>query len=433
MKLTKGLATLFVIFILFLGGFGAAALALSPWGHASAAVNTAANTNPATASNMPVANSTALQTSQTAVTASPNLAAMQSTLEQIYNQVSPSVVYIDVLTSGSSSTSLQLPPGHPFFGTPAQQVPSEAQGSGFVWDTQGDIVTNNHVVAGASKITVTFSNGTTVDAKLVGADPNSDLAVIKVNVPADQLHPVALGDSSQVKVGQVAIAIGNPFGLSGTMTQGIVSGLSRSLPVDTSSNSGSTSQGPVYNIPDIIQTDAAINPGNSGGVLVNSDGQVIGVTAAIRSPVDANSGIGFVIPSNIVQREVPVLIQTGHYDHPYLGISGTDLTYDLAKAMNLNPTQKGALVISVSPNGPAAAAGLQGSNRQVTISGQPAEVGGDVITALNGQTINSFEDLSSYLLNNTQVGQTVTLTILRQGQENTVQLTLGALPQQLGQ
>jgi 2-alkenal reductase len=356
---------------------------------------------------------------------------MQSTLEQIYNQVSPSVVYIDVLTSGSSSTSLQLPPGHPFFGSPAQQVPSEAQGSGFVWDTQGHIVTNNHVVSGASKITVTFSNGTTADATLVGADPNSDLAVIKVNVPADQLHPITLGDSSQVKVGQVAIAIGNPFGLSGTMTQGIISGLSRSLPVGI--NSGSTSQGPVYNIPDIIQTDAAINPGNSGGVLVNSDGQVIGVTAAIRSPVDANSGIGFVIPANIVQREAPVLIQTGHYDHPYLGISGTDLTYDLAKAMNLNSTQKGALVITVSPNGPAAKAGLQGSDHQVTISGQPAVVGGDVITAINGQTINSFEDLSSYLLNNTQVGQTVTLTILRQGQEKTVQLTLGALPQQLGQ
>lgn len=431
MRFTKGLATLFIIFILFLGGFGAAALALSPGSHASAAVNTAANTNATSASNIPVANSTALQTSQAATSASPDLTAMQSTLEQIYNQVSPSVVYIDVLTSGTSSSSLQLPPGHPFFSSPAQQVPSEAQGSGFVWDTQGHIVTNNHVVAGASKITVTFSNGTTADATLVGADPNSDLAVIKVNVPADQLHPITLGDSSQVKVGQVAIAIGNPFGLSGTMTQGIISGLSRSLPVDT--NSGSTSQGPVYNIPDIIQTDAAINPGNSGGVLVNSDGQVIGVTAAIRSPVDANSGIGFVIPANIVQREAPVLIQTGHYDHPYLGISGTDLTYDLAKAMNLNSTQKGALIITVSPNGPAAKAGLQGSDRQVTISGQPAVVGGDVITAINGQTINSFEDLSSYLLNNTQVGQTVTLTILRQGQEKTVQLTLGALPQQLGQ
>jgi len=353
-------------------------------------------------------------------------------LEQIYNQVNPSVVYIDVLTSGTSSTSLQLPPGHPFFSSPSQQVPSEAQGSGFVWDTQGHIVTNNHVVSGASKITVTFSNGTTADATVVGTDPNSDLAVIKVNVPADQLHPVTLSDSSQVKVGQVAIAIGNPFGLTGTMTQGIISGLSRSLPVNSNSSS-STSQGPVYNIPDIIQTDAAINPGNSGGVLVNTDGQVIGVTAAIRSPVDANSGIGFVIPSNIVQREVPVLIQTGHYDHPYLGISGTDLTYDLVKAMNLSTTQKGALVITVSPNGPAATAGLQGSSQQVTINGQPELVGGDVITAINGQPVNNFEDLSAYLINNTQVGQTVTLTILRQGQEKTVQLTLGALPQQPGQ
>ena len=431
MKFTKGLATLFVIFVLFLGGFGAAALALSPGAKASAAPNAVANTNTASASNIPVANSTALQSNQAAIAASPDLAAMQSTLEQIYNQVNPSVVYIDVLTSGTSSTSLQLPPGHPFFNSPSQQVPSEAQGSGFVWDTQGDIVTNNHVVSGASKITVTFSNGTTADATVVGTDPNSDLAVIKVNVPADQLHPVTLSDSSQVKVGQVAIAIGNPFGLTGTMTQGIISGLSRSLPVDTSSNS--TSQGPVYNIPDIIQTDAAINPGNSGGVLVNTDGQVIGVTAAIRSPVDANSGIGFVIPSNIVQREVPALIQTGHYDHPYLGISGTDLTYDMAKTMNLSNTQKGALVITVSPNGPAAAAGLQGSSQQVTINGQPELVGGDIITAINGQPINNFEDLSAYLINNTQVGQTVTLTILRQGQEKTVLLTLGALPQQPGQ
>lgn len=427
MKFTKGLATLFIIFILFLGGFGVAALALSPGGHASAAVNPAANTSKAPASNIPVANSTTLQSSSTTISASPDMAAMQSTLEQIYNQVSPSVVYIDVLTSGTSSTSLQLPPGHPFFGAPAQQAPSEAQGSGFVWNTQGDIVTNNHVVAGASKITVTFPDGTTADATVVGTDPKSDLAVIKVNVPASQLHPVTLADSSQVKVGQLAIAIGNPFGLSGTMTQGIISGLSRSLPVDTSNSS--TSQGAVYNIPDIIQTDAAINPGNSGGVLVNTDGQVIGITAAIRSPVDANSGIGFVIPSNIVQREVPVLIKTGHYDHPYLGISGTDLTYDLASAMNLPSTQKGALVISVSPNGPAAAAGLQGSNNQVTINGQPEVVGGDVITAINGQTINSFEDLASYILNNTQVGQTVNLTILRQGQEKTVQLTLGAMPQ----
>lgn len=428
MKFTKGLATLFIIFVLFLGGFGVAALALSPGGHASAAVNPAANTSTAPASNIPVANSTTLQSSSTTISSSPEMAAMQSNLEKIYNQVSSSVVYIDVITSGTSSSSLQLPPGHPFFGSPAQQAPSEAQGSGFVWDTQGDIVTNNHVVAGASQITVTFSDGTTATAKVVGTDPKSDLAVINVNVPASQLHPVTLADSSQVKVGQVAIAIGNPFGLSGTMTQGIISGLSRSLPVDTSSNSA-TSQGAVYNIPDIIQTDAAINPGNSGGVLLNTDGQVIGVTAAIRSPVDANSGIGFVIPSNIVQREVPVLIKTGHYDHPYLGISGTDLTYDLATAMNLPSTQKGALVISVSPNGPAAAAGLQGSNNQVTINGQTEVVGGDVITAINGQTINSFEDLASYLLNNTQVGQTVNLTILRQGQQKTVQLTLGAMPQ----
>jgi serine protease Do len=215
------------------------------------------------------------------------------------------------------------------------------------------------------------------------------------------------------------------------MTQGIISALSRSLPVDSSSSN--PQQGGVYEIPDIIQTDAAINPGNSGGVLVDAQGMVIGVTAAIQSPVDANSGIGFVIPSSIVKRVVPALIQTGHYDHPYIGITGTTLTSDLAKAMSLDPTQQGALVIDVVPNSPAAKAGIQGSTGQATINGSQAPIGGDVIVAIDGQPVSNFEDVSSYLINSTQVGQTVSLTILRQGSEKTVQLTLGSLPQQTGQ
>jgi 2-alkenal reductase len=301
-----------------------------------------------------------------------------------------------------------------------------------VWDAQGHIVTNNHVIDSADQITVTFSDGTTVDAKLVGADPRSDLAVIQVDLPAAQLHPVTVGDSNQVKVGQLAVAIGNPYGLSGTMTQGIVSALSRSLPVD-SSTSSLQQQGGTYEIPDIIQTDAAINPGNSGGVLVDAQGSVIGVTAAIQSPVDANSGIGFVIPSSIVKRIVPALIQNGRYDHPYIGITGTSLTYDLAKAMSLDPSQKGAVVIDVVPNGPADKAGIHGSTSQVSINGSQVPVGGDVIIAIEGNAVTNFEDVSSYLINNTQVGQTVSLTILRQGSERTVQLTLGSLPQQTGQ
>jgi serine protease Do len=417
MKSYKLLAALLLIPTLVLAGFSAAVLTL-PQQPAQAAA-AAPVTAPVQQAADPVSPA-----------ASGTLAAFQSTFEQIYTNVDPSVVNIQVIQSGSASSSFQqLQPNNPF-ATPPSQGGGEVLGSGFVWDSQGHIVTNNHVVAGAQSITVTFSDGTTVNAKVVGTDPNSDLAVLQVNAPASELHPVQMGDSNQVKVGEIAIAIGNPYGLSGTMTEGIVSALSRSLPVGLDNQQQA---GPTYTIPDIIQTDAAINPGNSGGVLVDVQGQVIGVTAAIQSTVDANSGIGFVIPSSIVEKVVPALIQTGHYDHPWIGISGTTLTYDLAQAMNLNPDQQGVLVADVSPNSPAQKAGLQGGTQQTTVNGQPVVLGGDVITAIDGQAVNNFEDLSSYLINNTQAGQTVTLTILRQGKQQTVQLTLGVLPAQPGQ
>ncbi len=365
--------------------------------------------------------------SASAASAQSVMDAMQTTLENIYNQVRPSVVSISVVTQQQPSQS-QIP--SPFFGFPGvpnqPQTPQygQALGSGFVWDKQGHIVTNNHVVEGATQIEVSFSDGTNVQAKVVGTDPSNDLAVIKVDVPADQLQPVTLGDSTQVKVGQMVVAIGNPFGEQWTMTSGIVSGMGRTLPAGNSQNT----TGPQYTIPDIIQTDAPINPGNSGGVLTDLSGNVLGVTSAIESPVQANSGIGFVIPSAIVQKEVPVLIQTGHYDHPYLGISGTTLTPDLAKAMNLSANQKGALVEQVTANSPAAKAGLIGSTRQVQILGQTVLVGGDIITAVNGQTVNSIDDLIAYLNDNTSVGQTVTLTVLRNGKETSVDITLGSRP-----
>lgn len=332
------------------------------------------------------------------------LAAYEDTLEQIYQQVNPSVVSIDVVISGQSGgfSSRQSP-----FGS---QGGGEALGSGFVWDTQGHIVTNNHVVSGATDITVTFSDGTSAPAKLVGADPNADLAVIQVSANAAQLHPVTLADSSQVKVGQVAIAIGNPYGLSNTMTSGIVSALSRSIPAG---EAGLSSSGGTYTIPDIIQTDAAINPGNSGGILVDDLGQVIGVTAAIQSSTDANSGIGFVIPANIVKRVVPSLISTGSYDHPYMGISGASVDSQVTQQVNLPDGTRGVIVANVVSGGPASKAGVQSN---------------DVITAVDGHAITRFDELTSYLFNNTQVGQTVTLTILRQGAEKTVRLTLGAIP-----
>lgn len=356
------------------------------------------------------------------------VAALEGTLESIYAQVNPSVVNIQVV----QSQSVQLPntqqfpgfPGRPF-GNPSspQTQIRQAEGSGFVWDMQGDIVTNNHVVDGATNITVIFSDGTTVSGKVAGNDPDSDLAVVKVDAPANLLKPVQLADSTQLKVGQLSVAIGSPFGEQGTMTVGFISALGRSLPASSGNMQGAT-----YTIPDVIQTDAPINPGNSGGVLVNAKGQVIGVTTAIESSVRASSGVGFVIPSAIVQKVVPELIKSGHYDHPWIGISGTSMTPDLANAMNLTSNQRGALVIDVAPGSPAEKAGLQGSARQTTINGQQVNMGGDVITAIDGQPVKQFDDLIAYLADSTAVGQTVTLTVLRQGKEQTISLTLGTRP-----
>ncbi len=346
-----------------------------------------------------------------------NVSDLQQTLEQIYAQVDPSVVAIEVMEQASGSSA------NPFFNQPGQGAPqAQALGSGFVWDKDGHIVTNNHVVAGAQKISVTFSDGTIVPATVVGTDPDSDLAVIKVNVPADQLQPVKVADSTQVKVGQLAVAIGNPFGHENTMTVGFVSALGRSIPADGGASNVS------YTIPDVIQTDAPINPGNSGGVLLDDQGQVMGVTAQIDSPVRASVGIGFVIPSSIVAKVVPELIKSGHYEHTYLGISGGTLTPDLATAMNLQSTQRGALVNQVTPGGPADKAGLLGSTNQTTINGETAPIGGDVIIAIDNQPVKTFDDLVAYLARSTSVGQTITLTILRNGQQQNVTVTLAARP-----
>jgi serine protease Do len=366
---------------------------------------------------------TALQASD----ANSLLAAYEGALENVYAQVNPSVVNIRVVQKQSASTLDQSQ--FPFdFNAPQNSQPqtpqySEGLGSGFVWDSAGHIVTNNHVVDGADKIEVTFADGTTLPATLVGADTYSDLAVIKVEGAADLLHPVQLADSKQVKVGEMAIAIGNPYGLEGTMTVGIISALGRTLPAGNSTTSGA-----VYSIPDIIQTDAPINPGNSGGVLVDEQGRLIGVTAAIESTVNANSGIGFAIPSAIVSKVVPSLIQTGKYDHPYLGISGGTLTPDIVKAMNLPVGQRGVLVVTVAAEGPAAKAGLLPSQDTTTIDGQEVPIGGDVITAINGQTISKMDDLIAYLNDQTEVGQSVKLTVLRGGKETSLDVTLAARP-----
>lgn len=369
------------------------------------------------------------------------LAAMEGALENIYTRVNPSVVSIRVVaTEQVSMPNLPDLPGFRFFfgpntpQFPQQQQPPQQQfrqgaGSGFVWDKDGHIVTNNHVVDGADKIRVTFADGTTADAKVVGTDPDSDLAVLKVDVPAERLQPVEVADSNQVKVGQLAVAIGNPFALENTMTVGIVSAMGRQLPVggDSQNGLGATPQ-PSYIIPNIIQTDAPINPGNSGGVLVNDQGQMIGVTAAIESPVRANAGIGFAIPSAIVQKVVPTLIKGGSYEHPWLGLSGISINPDLATAMKLGSDQRGALVIDVTPGSPADKAGLHGSDRQMTVDGQDVRVGGDLVTAFNGQPVQGFDDLVADLANSAEVGQTIKLTVLRNGKEETIEVTPAARP-----
>lgn len=393
---------------------------------ASGAATTSTPSNSTAQSSGATSNSGSSAAPAAQVGSSDLLSAYQSTLESIYQTVNPQVVNITVMVPLTGST-IQNFPG---FGNNNNnnQTPqyTQALGSGFVWDTKGNIVTNNHVVDGATQVEVTFSDGSTVPAKIVGQDPYSDLAVIKVDVSADKLHPVTLADSTLVKVGEIAIAIGNPYGFEGSMSTGIVSGIGRDLP----SNVADQTTGATYSIPEVIQTDASINPGNSGGVLVNDQGQVIGVTNSIESSSGSNSGVGFAIPSEIVSKVVPALISNGKYEHPYLGISGTDITPDIAQAMNLPSDTRGALVVTVTAGGPASNAGLQPSNTTVTINGVEGTVGGDVITAINGQPVNSMSDIIAYLAIHTQVGQKVTLTVLRNGQTQTVDITLGSRPSQ---
>ena len=352
---------------------------------------------------------------------SAQLAAYEGTLEGIYTSVSPSVVNIRVVVQPTSQSSNSPSiPGFSF-NFPQDQTPQSGLGSGFVWDAQGHIVTNNHVVDGADKIEVTFSDGTTIPATRVGTDPDSDLAVIKVDPSAHALQPVQVADSNGVKVGQLAVAIGEPYGLEGTMTAGIVSAVGRTLPTGNGT-------GPSYSIPDIIQTDAPINPGNSGGVLVNDAGQVIGVTSAIESPSGTNAGIGFAIPSAIVNNVVPALIKDGKYVHTWLGISGGSMVPELTQAMNLPDNTRGVLVAEVTANSPAEKAGLHASTKNATIEGQTVQVGGDVITKINDTPVKQIDDLIAYLASSTTVGQKVTLTILRDGKEMSVDVTLTARP-----
>jgi S1-C subfamily serine protease len=334
----------------------------------------------------------------------PDLVALEDTLVNLYEIVNPGVVAIRVLTGTGGGL-----------------------GSGFVIDEEGHIVTNYHVVEDFSDLEISFPSGYKTRGEVLGIDTDSDLAVIKVDAPPEMLYPVTLGDSSQLKVGQTVIAIGNPFGLSGTMTTGIISALGRTLQSMRTSPGGAP-----FTAGDIIQTDTAINPGNSGGPLLNLKGEVVGVNRAIRTfnftgeqePV--NSGIGFAIAINIVKRVVPALIEDGTFDYPYLGVSSLpEINLTEQEALEL-PQSNGAYITSITPRSPADRAGLRGGTEETSIPSLFA--GGDLIIAVDGQPIQIFNDLLSYLINYKSPGDVILLTIIRDNEEMEVELTLDKRP-----
>lgn len=361
------------------------------------------------------------------------VAAQERVLSHIYETTLPSVVHIrtiqKVKVPQAREFQFEIPeiPGFPPFPLPnIPQTPQEfyrsGEGSGFVWDAQGHIVTNNHVVEGADRVEVIFWDHSSVEAKILGTDPYSDLAVLKVDLPAEKLHPVALGDSDKLKVGQLVVAIGNPFGQEFTMTSGIISALGRTIPTLRAGTA-------YFSIPEVIQTDAAINPGNSGGPLLDRQGRVIGINAMILTRSGANAGIGFAIPINIAKRVVPELIKQGSYPYAWLGITGTTLTPKLAKLMNLPEDTKGALIVEVTKGSPADKAGLHGSDRTLKMEGEEYRLGGDVIVSINGHPIREMDDLIAYLMEHTRPGDTVTLEVIHaNGQRERVQVTLGRRP-----
>ncbi len=327
----------------------------------------------------------------------------QQVLINIYQRNDPSVVNIEIVADASTD-----------------QI--DSSGSGFVIDADGHILTNAHVIEGAKDILVTFYDGYVTSGKVIGSDQYSDLAVIQVDVPKERLMPVAFGDSSTLKVGQRVIAIGNPFGLLSSMTTGIISATGRTL-------SSSSLQ---YNNPSIIQTDAQINPGNSGGPLLDINGQVIGVTTAIRTTSGVFQGVGFAVPSNTVKRIAPQLIKNGKAEYSWLGISAVSGRGGLGVAALADqlqlPVSHGILIDRVLPDSPALDAGLRGGDQKITVRGVPIMTGGDIIVAVNGQSLRDMDELIGYLVSNTAPGDTISLTVIRENKTIEVKVVLKARP-----
>ena len=289
-------------------------------------------------------------------------------------------------------------------------------GSGFVFDKKGHIITNAHVVKDAVKVVVTFLDGRSYNAEIIGTDEFTDLAIIKVNADLVLLHPLSIGDSSNLKVGEQIAAIGNPFGLSGSMTSGIVSQLGRLLP-----------SGAGYSIPDVIQTDAAINPGNSGGPLLNMRGEIVGINTAIQSATGEFTGVGFSIPSQTVAKIVPTLIEKGEYKHPWIGISGRDIDPDMASVLNLKDAI-GFLIITVVDDSPASNAGLIGSDKTIEVEGVNYPIGGDIILSVDGIEVRKIDDILIHLQRAKTVGSEMILEILRDGRMTNVTIVLQERP-----
>ncbi len=358
------------------------------------------------------------------------VAAFEKAIGDVHENVLPSVVSIFVLNR------VELSDTFPGFSSPlpfGQRTPQggdsqreffyrNGQGSGFVWDDEGHIVTNRHVVVDAERITVVFSDGSDVEAEVVGLDEDSDLAVLKIERDSELLTPVTLGDSNEVRVGQLAITIGNPFGQEFSTTTGIVSAIGRSIRTSDSH----------FTLPKVIQTDAPMNPGNSGGPLLDRRGQVIGIDAQIITRSGSNTGIGFAIPVNIAKQVVPVLISDGHFTYSWLGIRGTTLGVDAQALMGAPEGTRGAQVIALADGGPAQKAGLVGSAKSKQTDERRIRYGGDVITAINGQSIGSMNDLIIYLLEDTRPGDVVTMYVIRDGGETAeIAVTLEERPEAL--
>src|SRR5215218_8762640 len=336
-----------------------------------------------------------------------------NTVNQIYRADGEGVAFIASQIEGSETQGLSP------FGEPESEGGGTATGSGFVIDDEGHVLTNNHVIEGAGKVTVKLGDSeTTYDAEVVGADPGTDVALLKVDAPKSAFHPLTLGRSSEAEVGDPVVAIGNPFGLDRTVTSGIVSALQRNIEAPNG-----------FSISHVIQTDAAINPGNSGGPLINAEGAVIGINAQIATGGGGNGniGIGFAIPIDTVRAEIEQLKTKGEVEHAFIGISGGTITSELAKALNL-PVDEGVIVQSVVKDGPADKAGIEAGGTTATINGEEVRLGGDIITEVDGKNLKSMDELVE-IIQGSKPGDELQLTIFRGGDEKSADVTLGTQPE----